>query len=126
MILFTTRSFSRPRINKDVVVEVQSTENMRYLSYQVLGRGDVIITNTVQIPNRKSHSITFLASFVMVPEAQFIAYFVRDGQIVSDKIEINFDELQNFVSTGYTLLYSIEIQNVNVIKFPGRIGCINE
>lgn len=126
MILFTTRSFSRPRINKDVVVEVQSTENMRYLSYQVLGRGDVIITNTVQIPNRKSHSITFLASFVMVPEAQFIAYFVRDGQIASDKIEINFDELQNFVSTGYTLLYSIEIQNVNVIKFPGRIGCINE
>lgn len=72
---------------------------MRYLSYQILGRGDIIITNTVEIPNRKSHTITFLASFAMVPSAQFIVYFIRNNEIVSDKIEIHFsDDLQNFVS----------------------------
>lgn len=65
----------------------------------MLGRGDIIYTNTVEIPNRKSHVLTFLASFLMVPKAQVIVYFVKDDEIISDKLEIEFaEDLQNFVS----------------------------
>lgn len=74
----------RPRINKDVTVEVQSTESLRYLSYQVLGRGDIILSNSIEIPNRKTHIITFLASFAMVPKAQFIVHYTKDNEIISD------------------------------------------
>lgn len=79
---------------------MESTESLRYLSYQVFGRGDIIYTNTVEIPNRKSHVLTFLASFLMVPKAQFIVYYVKDDEIISDKLEIEFaEDLQNFVSS---------------------------
>lgn len=71
---------------------------MRYLSYQVLGRGDIILTNTLEVPNRKNHVITFIGSFAMVPKAQFIVHFVKDDVLISDRIEIEFNEdLQNFV-----------------------------
>lgn len=59
----------------------------------------MIFANTVEIPNRKSHTISFLASFAMVPKAQFIVYYIKDSEIISDKLEIEFaEDLQNFVS----------------------------
>lgn len=65
----------------------------------MLGRGDIIVTNTVDIPNKNSHIISFLASFAMVPKAQFVVHFIHGDEIVSDKLEIEFDnDLQNFVS----------------------------
>lgn len=89
-----------------MAIEIQSTETMRYLSYQILGRGDIIVSNMVEIPNRRNHIITFLASFVMAPKAQFVVYYVKDGEIISDKIEINFDnDLPNFVSINGLTLY---------------------
>lgn len=95
----TKQSFSRPKINRDITIEVQSTESLRYLSYQVIGRGDIIVTNSVEIPNRKSHTITFLASFAMVPKAQFIVHYIHENEIISDKLDIDLGEdLQNFVS----------------------------
>lgn len=64
----------------------------------MIGRGDVIYANTIEIPNRKNHIISFLASFSMVPRAQFIVHYIKDNEIVSDKLEIGFsDDLQNFV-----------------------------
>lgn len=69
------------------------------MSYQVIGRGDIIITNTLEIPNSKSHTFSFLASFAMVPKAQVIVHYIKDDAIISDKLEIEFaDDLQNFVS----------------------------
>lgn len=72
---------------------------MKSLSYIVLGRGDVVISRTVDVPNVKDQVIRFLAAFVMVPKAQMIVYYVKDGEIVSDRLQIDFDDdLQNFVS----------------------------
>lgn len=82
-----------------MTIEVQSTESLRYLSYQVIGRGDIILSNSVEIPSRKSHIIKFLASFAMVPKAQFVVHYIKDSEIVSDRLEIDLgDDLQNFVS----------------------------
>lgn len=90
---------NRPRLNNDISIEVQSTESLRYLSYQVIGRGDVIYANTIEIPNRKTHVISFLASFAMVPKAHFIVYYIKDDEIILDKLEMELaEDLQNFVS----------------------------
>jgi CD109 antigen len=87
-------------INQEVSVDVMATEEMSQLTYQVLGRGDVIISKTVQVPNSKSFNFRFLASFAMVPKANLIVFYIRpDGEIVSDNLKVEFgDELQNFVS----------------------------
>lgn len=72
--------------------------NMRYLSYQVLGRGDIIVAKTLEIPNLMSYTFSFLASFAMVPKAQVIVHYVKGDEIVSDHLQIDFDnDLQNYV-----------------------------
>lgn len=90
----------RPTINQEVSIDVIGTEELNLLTYQVLGRGDVIISRTVQVPNSRTFNFRFLASFAMVPKANLIVYYIReDGEIISDRITIEFgDELQNFVS----------------------------
>lgn len=76
-----------------------ATEEINQLTYQVLGRGGVIISRTLQVPNLRNYNFRFLASFAMVPKANVITYYIRDdGEIISDQIKIEFgDELQNFV-----------------------------
>lgn len=89
---------NRPKINSEVTIDVQSTDIIRYLTYQVLGRGDIIIANTVDVPSQRHHSFSFLASFAMVPKAQVLVYYVLGDEIISDNLEIEFgDDLQNFV-----------------------------
>lgn len=86
-------------INSDVNVEVQTTETVKELFYQVLGRGDIIVSGAVQVPNAKSSTFKFLATFAMVPKAQLVVYYIRaDGELVSDRIDIPFSsDLANFV-----------------------------
>lgn len=72
----------------------------------MLGRGDIIVTNSVEIPNRKSQTFTFLASFAMVPKAQFVVHYIKDNEIISDRLEIDLGEdLQNFVSAFIRLFF---------------------
>lgn len=81
------------------MIEVESTVNMRFITYQVLGRGDIIISRTIEIENQQSHTFSFLASFAMVPKAQVIVYTVRNDEMISDHIEIDFgNDLQNFLT----------------------------
>lgn len=78
---------------------MQSTENLRYFSYEILGRGDIIVSNTVEVPNQKTHIFQFFASFAMVPRAQLIVHYMKGDIIISDRLEINFGtELQNEVN----------------------------
>lgn len=97
----------QPQINKDVYVNVQTTESIKEFSYQVLGRGDIITSGTVQVEKKanaikKAQIFKFLATFAMVPSAQLVVFYVRpDGEMVSDHITIEFGaELQNFIKIG--------------------------
>lgn len=77
-----------------------ATEELDYITYEILGRGDVLVSKTIPLQKEKSLSFKFLGSFAMVPKATLLVYYIRnDGEMVSDRVEIKFgDELQNFVS----------------------------
>jgi CD109 antigen len=81
-------------------VDVIGTEEMDLITYQILGRGDIIVTRTLSANGQKNFNFRFLASFAMVPKASLIVYYIRaDGEIISDSIKFELgDELQNFVS----------------------------
>uniref|UniRef100_A0A1Y9H2W1 CD109 antigen n=1 Tax=Anopheles dirus TaxID=7168 RepID=A0A1Y9H2W1_9DIPT len=91
-----------PQVNKDVVVEVAATEPMKYFTYQLLGRGDVLLSNTVAVPETKLHTFKFPATFAMVPRAKLVVYYIApNGDMVSDSKVITFDsELQNFMKVS--------------------------
>jgi CD109 antigen len=79
---------------------VVSTEDMNFITYQVLGRGDIIISKTLFAGGQKKFNFRFLASFAMVPKANIVVYYIRDdGEIISDSVKLELgSELQNYVS----------------------------
>ncbi|XP_052898513.1 thioester-containing protein 1 allele R1-like isoform X2 [Anopheles moucheti] len=91
-----------PLVGKDVLVEVTATTPMKYFTYQLLGRGDVLLSNTIAVPESKTHSFKFPATFAMVPRAKLVVYFIAaNGDMVSDSKVITFDsELQNFMKVS--------------------------
>lgn len=106
-----------PTINKDVTVDVSATVPMKYFSYQVLGRGDVIVGGTIPVPDRMLHTFRFPASFAMVPRAKLVVFFVQDdGELVSDSVEIEFgSDLQNFLKVTLSKAESKPGENVDIV-----------
>lgn len=107
---------------------VNATEPLKYLSYQVLGRGDIITANTITIPERKEATIRFLATYAMAPSAHIIVHYVReDGEVVADVLDIELDGVfQNFVDAsispentepGFILFY---FKNYNIHNLQRR------
>lgn len=92
----------RPKINEGVTVQISATEEMSYFTYQILGRGDVLVADTVLVePKSKTHTFKFTASFSMMPKAELIIYYLKDGEIVSEKKELQFDaQLPNAIEVS--------------------------
>nr|XP_022900872.1 CD109 antigen-like [Onthophagus taurus] len=91
-------------VNKDVIVLVNCTEPMSYITYEVLGRGDILLTKTQQVDNRRVFKFAFSTTHTMVPIVRLLVSYIRDdGEIVSDSVNIEIDGLlQNFVQVETT------------------------
>lgn len=90
-----------PTVNEDVELEVNSTIPLKYFSYEVIGRGDVITANTVDLnPPSTTHRFRFLATYAMAPTARVLVHYVKeDGEVVADAMDVDISGfLQNFVS----------------------------
>ena len=74
---------------------------MKYFSYQVNARGDVVTANTVVVDNEKTYRLKFPATYDMTPTAHVVVYYVKDdGEVIADAVNIDLDgTLQNFVSS---------------------------
>lgn len=88
-----------PKVNHDVEIEINSTVPLKYLSYEVLGRGDILNSGSVEVSMRRTASFRFLATYVMAPTAHVLVYYIRDdGEIVADALDVDLQgTLQNFV-----------------------------
>jgi Alpha-2-macroglobulin bait region domain len=94
--------FRHPRtdIYKFVRVQVKATETMKYLYYQVIGKGGVIATHKKITYSSRVFVFKFWATFPMVPEATLVVYYYRpNGEIISDRVSLKFENrLNNYVS----------------------------
>jgi CD109 antigen len=88
------------QVNQDIEIQVNSTEPMKYFIYQVIGRGDVVVANTVQVSGNKTYKFRFLATYVMAPTAHVVVFYIKDdGEVVADAVDVELEgSLQNFVS----------------------------
>lgn len=83
-----------------VSIGILATHEMTQLSYQIIGRGKCVESNKVFFDPSKSHTIEITPTLMMIPKAQAIFnYITSDGEIISDRIEINFgNDFINHVS----------------------------
>lgn len=91
---------SSPKITEHVTIDVKATENLSQLTYQVLEKGNVIVSETIQVNNTKDFQFDFQPTMAMIPKAKVIVFYITSGgEIISDTLTVNFgNELGNFVS----------------------------
>lgn len=79
---------------------LSSHEQNRYRLVDKLNVAKLKLSFSIKkVPKTNYFVFNFLASFAMVPKAQLIVYYMKDGEIISDTIDVEFgEELHNFVS----------------------------
>jgi CD109 antigen len=92
--------FGRMDFNRFITVQIEATENLQYLYYQVIGRGGVVASHKVNARNSKVFTFRFWATFAMVPKAQLIVYYYRpNGEIILERVDLQLENrLGNYVS----------------------------
>ncbi|XP_049951328.1 CD109 antigen-like isoform X5 [Schistocerca serialis cubense] len=88
-----------PTVNDYVQVEINSTVPLKYFSYQIIGRGDIVIARTVQV-SQSVPMFKFLATYAMAPTAHVVVFYMaEDGEVIADALDIELKgTLQNFVT----------------------------
>lgn len=85
---------------KNVEIEVRSTDDLKELSYLVIGSGTLIESQTISTPRTKHYVLSVSPKDEMSPKCQvIISYIASNGELISDKVDIEFEnELNNKVS----------------------------
>lgn len=89
------------QVGSDVEVVLNCTETITSFNYDVLGRGDVLISRSVAVPpGSKDYRFRFSAVKAMAPTAHLIVYYVRpeSGEVIADALDFSVSGmLNNFV-----------------------------
>lgn len=100
-ICFENNAFTlRPSLNEQVKIQVLATKAISQLSYQIFGKGSLVESKTISFDSTKNALISFIPKVTMIPKAHVIIFYLTsDGEMVSDKVDVEFgNELINFVS----------------------------
>ncbi|XP_021378251.1 CD109 antigen-like isoform X3 [Mizuhopecten yessoensis] len=111
--------------DKVVDFRVVSTSPIDKLIYQVLGRGSIAVSGSINGNNAKAFQFHVPLNAKMAPNARIVAYYVRaDGEIVTDSISFDVSgTFENEVSIRFdkTKAQPGEGINVDVTADPNSI-----
>lgn len=86
------------KVNDVISISITSPKPLSYINYLLSSRGKLISSARKNIPNQDTFTITFTATFEMVPSVKFVAYYaLSTGEIVSTNIDVPVTGLNNFV-----------------------------
>ncbi|CAL1684749.1 unnamed protein product [Lasius platythorax] len=120
----------KPMVNNYIEIEVNSTAPLKYISYEVLGRGDILDAGSIYVQDKSTTTFKFLATYVMAPTAHVIVYYVRtDGEVIADSLDVELTGiLQNFIDLKITPGEVMPGESVNLVisakpnSFIGLLG----
>ncbi|XP_059162968.1 CD109 antigen-like [Physella acuta] len=73
-----------------ILFSINGTEELSILLYQVLSRGNIIKSGTINGNNQKSVNFSVVSEPSMAPSARIVVYYVRpDGEVVPDSISFD-------------------------------------
>nr|XP_034179672.1 CD109 antigen-like isoform X1 [Osmia lignaria]XP_034179683.1 CD109 antigen-like isoform X1 [Osmia lignaria]XP_034179692.1 CD109 antigen-like isoform X1 [Osmia lignaria]XP_034179702.1 CD109 antigen-like isoform X1 [Osmia lignaria]XP_034179708.1 CD109 antigen-like isoform X1 [Osmia lignaria] len=107
----------KPTVNREIEIEVNSTSPLKYISYEIFGRGDILDAGSIYVQNKYTTSFSFVATYVMAPTAHVIVYYIgNDGEIIADALDVELEDvLQNFVDIKVAPEEVAPGENVNLI-----------
>ncbi|KAI8125140.1 CD109 antigen [Lucilia cuprina] len=82
----------KPMVNQEITIAVRCSEPMKYFIYQIVGRGDILLSRAVDVADNSYHTFKFLSTFAMMPRAKLLVYMVINGEFVYDEQIIELEE----------------------------------
>ncbi|KAK5646677.1 hypothetical protein RI129_005141 [Pyrocoelia pectoralis] len=105
-----------PIANELVEFIVNCTKPMKYITYQVIGRGNVLAAHSFQMEDKKEFKFHFTATNAMAPMAHLLVNYVQpDGEIIADSIDFEIDGLiQNSIELQLSTVESQPEADINL------------
>lgn len=91
-------------MNTEVEVDVTATVAFSTLYYELIGRGDLLISRKITLP-RPSDKVTFpvLVPINSAPKATLIVHIIHENEIIADAVEFSVGgSLDNFLNITMT------------------------
>ncbi|KAJ6643551.1 CD109 antigen [Pseudolycoriella hygida] len=104
------------KISDTITVEITASKPLSYINYLLSSRGKLILSARKEIPSRNRFTITFAATFDMVPKAKLVVYhLLPNGDIVSTNIEVPVTGLNNIVKIQTSAAEKQPGEKINVL-----------
>nr|XP_034324217.1 CD109 antigen isoform X1 [Crassostrea gigas]XP_034324218.1 CD109 antigen isoform X1 [Crassostrea gigas] len=115
------------RARSVAIFEVQSTEGVGQLTYQILSRGTIVHAESVDGNNQQSFTFSVPLTDKMAPNARIVTYYVKtDGEVVTDSISFNVAGVfQNRVALSFDKTKAQPGENVNVRVTADPMSTVN-
>jgi CD109 antigen len=95
------------KLNQKVQFQVGCKDLQTKLSYYIIGRGQVLVSQLVDMAGKHMGLFEFDSTLTMAPSSSLVVYYVSDtGEIFSDQTEFTFEPevTENPVSEEYYTL----------------------
>jgi Alpha-2-macroglobulin bait region domain len=99
--------FQSPKLNQEIQFKVGCHVKLTKLFYYIVGRGNVLISQVVNMDRKKIGFFEFNSTLTMAPSSSLVVYYITEtGKIISDETEFTFEPepLANQVNTFLNLL----------------------
>lgn len=84
--------------DEEIILTLNSSAPLTYFDYNIVGRGNILVSERVFVPNKaNSYDLTLTPNFMWMPYARFYGYFI--------------DELGEFHYAETSLQIKTEMQN---------------
>lgn len=81
-----------PKVAENVRLSIETTEPIKWITYQIFGRGKLVFAETLRATRGNSNELNIRATSDMSPRCRVIVYYVRDtGEIVADALDFEVE-----------------------------------
>ncbi|XP_033150034.1 CD109 antigen [Drosophila busckii] len=92
----------KPKLEEDVEIEVKSDENIPYIVYTIVARGNIVKTEHVRVSRiltkHKSYTFKLTPTFAMVPQASIYVFYILNDDLHFVEETIHFEkQLENSI-----------------------------
>jgi Alpha-2-macroglobulin bait region domain len=81
-----------PKLNQKIQFQVGCQDKVTKLSYYIVGRGNVLVSQVVDLAGTNIGVFEFEPTLAMAPSSSLVVYYVTEsGEIISDETELSFE-----------------------------------
>ncbi|XP_048243994.1 CD109 antigen-like [Haliotis rufescens] len=115
------------RAGQAATFSIELTEDVPFITFEVLSRGTVDITDQVSVGGQNPVHFNVPISATMAPEAHIIAYYVKkSGEVVADSLSFSVDDIfDNKVSIEFSRNESKPHENIDVLVSADPMSSVN-